>query len=74
MSILTQLLTGADNVTHDIGRWLAGLMGLTGLGLQAYCTFTGKPFDMQGYGVGCGALVTGVGAALRLKETTEPKP
>ena len=75
MSILTQLLTGQDNRTHDFMRWI-GLGGaLTALGLQIYVVvWKGQPFDLQAFGIGFGALCASVGAALRLKETTEPKP
>lgn len=75
MSIITQLLTGADNQTHDVLRWV-GLGGaLTALGLQVYVVaWKGQPFDMQAFGIGLGALVASVGAALGMKKDTEPKP
>jgi hypothetical protein len=75
VSIFTQLLTGADNVTHDFMRWI-GLGGaLTALCLQVYVVvLKGQPFDLLTFGTGFGALCASVGAALRLKETTEPKP
>jgi hypothetical protein len=75
MSILTQLLTGADNQTHDFMRWI-GLGGaLTALALQTYVVVVkGQPFDLQAFGIGLGALCASVGAAMKLKETTEPKP
>ena len=75
MSILTQLLTGADNQTHDVLRWV-GLGGaLTALGLQIYVVAVkSQPFDMQAFGIGLGALVASVGAALGMKKDTEPKP
>jgi hypothetical protein len=75
VNILNQLLTGSDNTTHDIGRWLAALSSCTGLGLQIYAVgWKGQPFDMQAFGIGCAALATGVGAMLKLKADTEPKP
>lgn len=75
MNILTQLLTGQDNQTHDVLRWV-GLSGsLAALGLQIYVVaWKGQPFDVQAFGIGLGALVAAVGAALGMKKDTEPKP
>jgi hypothetical protein len=73
--ILRQLLTGADNETHDFMRWI-GLGGaLTALGLQIYVVvWKSQPFDLQSFGIGMGALCASVGAALGFKRETEPKP
>jgi hypothetical protein len=66
--ILRQMFTETDNETHDGGKWAAALMTLTGLGLQIYAVVGNKQaFDMQAFGVGCGALAAGVGAMLKLK-------
>ena len=75
MSIVRQLLTGIDNETHDLVRWI-GLGGsLTALGLQIYVVVVkGQAFDLQAFGIGLGALVASVGAALGLKAKTEPAP
>ena len=74
MNWLTQLLTGADNSTHDIGRWAAALSIVVGLGLQIYAVgWRGQAFDMQAFGLGVGALAVGIGAMLKLKQDTEPK-
>lgn len=72
MSIITQLLTGRDNTTHDLGRYIAAASAVTGLGLQVYAVWRGQPFDMQAFGLGVGTLAAGVGAMLRLKADTEP--
>lgn len=66
--ILRQLFTERDNETHDLARYLAVLAILTGLGLQAYAVVKGQPFDMQSFGIGCGALFGGLGVALKLKK------
>ena len=73
MEAIRHLLTGADNRTHDIGRWMAALCTLVGLGLQVYAVgWKGQPFDFQAFGVGCGALAAGIGGMLKLKADTEP--
>jgi len=71
--ILKDLVTGKDGVTHDIGRWGGMVAFLSGLGFQGYSLYQGQPFDMLNFGTGIGALAAGVGAMLKLKETTEPR-
>lgn len=70
---LLNLVTGKDNQTHDLIRWL-GLLGfIQALALQAYVViWRGQPFDLQAFGVGLGALLVTVGAALGMKKDTEP--
>lgn len=75
MNILTQMLTGADNQTHDVLRWVGLAGSLTALCLQIYVVVgKGQPFDIQSFGIGLGALVAAVGAALGMKHNTEPQP
>ena len=72
-TVLRQLMTESDNVTHDLYRYLAILSIITGLGLQVYSIgWKGQPFDMLAFGAGIGALAAGIGALLKLKETNEP--
>ena len=71
---IKQMLTGRDNLTYDLGRVLWALAFVIGVGVATYCAVTGKPFDLQNYGVGVGALLLAGGAALKLKEDTEPQP
>lgn len=73
--IATQLLTGADNTTHDLGRWAAVLSFLAGIGLQVYVVvWRAQAFDFSTFGAGVAIMAAGLGAMLKLKETTEPKP
>lgn len=73
MKPLRDILTGKDGETHDIGRWAAMASIVTGLGLEVYAVgWRGQPFDMLAFGGGIGALATGIGALLKLKEGTEP--
>ena len=72
MNILTQLLTGKDNQTHDIARWLVALVVLVALALQCYHTITTGEFNLQDYGIGTGTLLATSGLAIRIKSSTEP--
>jgi hypothetical protein len=72
MSIVRDLFTGVDGVSHDIGRYMAAAATVTGLSLEVWAVLMQKTFDFQAYGIGCGALAAGVGAMMKLKETTEP--
>jgi hypothetical protein len=71
--IVKQLLTGKDNKTHDIGRWMIFISFIVGLGLEVYSVVGEKVFDLQQFGVGVGVMLAGFGAGTKLKETTEPK-
>lgn len=74
MSFLTNLTTGRDNTTHDVARVLAIASFITGLGLSIYAVgWKAQPFDLQQFGIGVGAMFAGLGAALKLKENTEPQ-
>ena len=67
------IVTTKDGVTHDIGRWGGVLSLLVGLGLQIYVVFCrGQSFDFLNFGAGVAALAAGVGAMLKIKESTEP--
>jgi hypothetical protein len=70
--ILTQCLTGKDNKTHDVIRWLTMVSVLAGIALQTYHTIMTGEFDLQQFGIGNAGLLSGAGAALKLKENTEP--
>lgn len=69
--IFRQMMTESDNMTHDLHRYLALASILTGLGLQIYAIgWKGQSFDMQMYGIGIGALFTGVAVAMKMKRET----
>jgi len=73
--ILTQLMTGKDNKTHDVFRWLVLLSVLVAICLSIYVVVErGDKFDIQSYGLGLGSVLAAAGLALKLKENTEPGP
>lgn len=72
-NVLTQLLTGKDNQTHDIVRWGGGLIILTGVFLEIYSVIKlGKQFDLTQFGTGWAAILGGIGVAVKVKESSEP--
>ena len=73
MSLLKDALTGMDGTSYAAAK-VAGLaIVFTFLGLAIAAFITGKPFDMQAFGIGSGAAVAAMGAAIKLTETSEPK-
>ena len=69
VGIFKQLVTDDDNTTHDIFRWLALASVAAGISLQIFHTVDKGLFDMQQFGIGVGALLAGVGAAIKLEKT-----
>jgi hypothetical protein len=63
-------LTDDSNVTWDMFRVLAVASIAVGFALEAWSIGHGKTFSMQEFGIGVGALLGGVGVALRLDKTT----
>ena len=75
MSILKDIVTGIDGVTYDVVRIAAVAAVIQALVLSAYVViWKNQPWDIQGFGIGLGAIFLSVGAALKLKAETEPKP
>lgn len=71
--LFKDMSTGRDGESYDVIRILALLSVVIALALTVYVVvYKDKPFNMQDYGLGIGILFASVGAALRLKETTEP--
>jgi hypothetical protein len=62
---LMQLVTGDDNSTLEPAYALSTLAVVIGLGLAVASFITGKPFDIQAYGIGAGSLLTGLGLSAK---------
>lgn len=74
MKWLQDMLTEQDGTTPCVVR-IGATVGLCiGLALSAAGWYFGKPFDVQNFGIGLGALLGSVGAALKWKPEQEPKP
>ena len=63
---LLEIITGNDNVTIEPAYLWWAVAIVVGLGLEIYSVITGKPFDLQGYGVGVGVLLAGAGLGKKL--------
>lgn len=65
MSKLLEAITDDNGQLEPAYIW-GGIATVIGLGLQVYCTVKGKPFDLQGYGIGAGALIAGLGLGKKM--------
>ena len=73
--ILRHILTGKDNSTHDVGRWMACIAFIEAMILEIYRVIVqGHDFIMQDFGTGVGILFAGLGFLMKAKETSEPDP
>lgn len=74
--IFRQLFTESDNQTQDLFRYIALLVVVVGLGLQIYDTVWqgGKTFHIAEFSAGFAVLLTGAGAAVKLRPETPPEP
>ena len=86
MSALTNIVTGKDNKTHDIARWvmvvnaaMLAIVLLIGVTMDVVGYLNNRLFDVQTlftsvltYAGGVSALLTSGAAAIFFKRTTEP--
>ena len=72
MLFLKHILTGKDNSTYDIAKFLGILCVLVGLILEVYSIIFGVPFNITEYGTGIGILLGSIAGSLKWKESTEP--
>jgi len=72
MKWLSDLLTGIDGQTHDLGRWswAISLGAVIAAGLHTAWHGT---IDLIAFGTAIAAVVAAHGAALGFKKDTEPK-
>lgn len=73
MNFIRHCLTGKDNETYDIVRVLALMAVVEALALSVYVVvWKSAPFSLVEYGTGIGVIFASIGAALKLKESSEP--
>jgi hypothetical protein len=71
--IFNDLFTGIDGKTHDPSRWLWIIGIVCFLSFAGYEVYKNGHFDMTNFGIAYSALLGGGAAAVKIKETTEPK-
>jgi hypothetical protein len=72
--IIKDVLTGIDGQSFVLVKVVGFLVVLVFMGIEIAAFVTGKPFDAQAYGIGAGAAIAAMGAAIKLSESSEPKP
>ena len=74
VSILRDLFTGANGVTHDLGRysWAGSFAAVIGAGI--WNAWHGAAIDIMQAATALGAVAAAHGGALWAKASTEPKP
>ncbi len=66
------ILTGKDNQTYDMGRllWVQGAISYCIIAF--FAVYKGQHWDPIAFGSGFAAILAAGGAALKIKESTEP--
>lgn len=72
MKAIKQILTGRDNETHDVARWLMVTGALSMIAFTGWHLYKNNVFDVLNFGTAFGALLAAGGAAIRMKEGSEP--
>jgi len=73
MPVITNLFTGKDNTTHDIGRWSWAISLFGVFAFAAANIVLGKEVDLSALGTAVAAVVGAHGAALWAKKESEPQ-
>lgn len=72
MKFLTDIFTENDGASFCMARLGFALGVLAYIGLSCWTViYLGKPFDMQGFGIGLGATLGAGGAGIAMKAKTE---
>ena len=64
-TFIKQLLTMSDNNTYDLVRVLSLVAFAQFLGSELFVVYKSVAFDAQAFGIGLGAVIAGVGVALK---------
>jgi hypothetical protein len=72
--MIKDILTGIDGQSYVLVKVIGFAVVLLFMALEIFAFATGKPFDGQAYGIGAGAAIAAMGAAIKLSEKSEPPP
>ena len=73
MSIVSDLLTGKDGVSHDLGRWSWAGSFIAVVAAAFANWWHNAVIDVQGLATALGVVAAAHGAALWAKRDTEPQ-
>ena len=71
-TILRHLFTCSDNETWDIGRFIWASISVCYIVLSLMHVVVVRSFDYVAWATGAGIILTGGGASLVIKRSTEP--
>ena len=71
--ILSHILTGKDNQTHDIARWAWMLGFLVVAGAAIYLIYSGKEISLTELASALGIVSGAGGASVMMKKDSEPE-
>lgn len=74
INAIRQILTDADNKTHNVLRHGVAWGFLALVVLQAYALYKGQPFAPQDFGIALGAILGAGGVGIGLSSKAEPSP
>lgn len=72
MNILKDIVTGIDGQSYALVKVVGLLTVAVFIGLELAAFILSKPFDGQSYGIGAGAAIAAMGAAMKFSEHSEP--
>ena len=67
-TVMKDMLTEIDGQSYAVVKVLGFLVVLVFMVLEVCAFFLQKPFDAQAYGLGAGAAIAAMGAAIRLTD------
>jgi len=70
--IIKDILTGIDGQSFVLVKVLGLAVVVVFMALEIAAFVYGKPFDATAYGLGAGAAIAAMGAAIKLSEKSEP--
>jgi len=77
MKLLSDILTGKDNLTYDAAR-VVGVLGafayIVFWCIQVTITLRFEPSEADAYGRGLGVVLLAMAGACAIKRSTEPEP
>jgi len=74
MKWLTDLFTGKDNMTHDLGRWSWAASTLSIIGGGIWNALHAGAVDLMAFAQAIGVVVAAHGGAIWAKKDSEPDP